>query len=287
MRIGLPSDPRVLAMADRLVADERFQEWAGLKRDMSRDIGVTTRVTVSVVVTGLLQIWGLVRQQGHAVERDMLVDHLTVETLSRLCGVPGFGQAMEAVGWVEALKPSTLRFPRSLDHMTSPEERKRQLATDRKRRQRERDRTRDGERDGHADVTHRGEKRREEESLKKGARAPLPPGRSRYSLEVCERYAASEPGINNPAAYARTIFQSGDDDKRIDNWMANGSNGASVGDQWRGHFEMLLRGYQGALTESDERLDLIRKAIDLIPRCASRGEFQGTLEELRESGLEL
>lgn len=271
-------------MADRLVADERFQEWVGLKRDMSRDIGVTTRVTVSIVVTGLLQIWGLVRQQGHAVERDMLVDHLSVETISRLCGVPGFGQAMESVGWVEAIEPSTLRFPRSLDHMTSPEERKRQQATERKRRQRERDQNRDEERDGHADVTHRVEKSREEESVKKEARAPLAPGGSRYSIEDCEGYAGSEPGINNPAAYARKIFQSGDDDKRIEKWLANGSNGSEPRG-WREFYGKDLAGILRDLPADDERRGLVESAIVKID--GSLEDFKLEREKLLDAGFQL
>jgi hypothetical protein len=272
-------------MADHLIADSGYQEWIGWQRDMSRDIGVTTRVTVSIVITGLLQIWGLVRQQGHAAERDILVDHLSVDTLSRVSGVPGFGPAMESVGWVEVVGRSTLRFPRSLDHMTSPEERKRQLATDRKRRQRERDRQRDTERDGHADVTPRVEQRRVEEIVeKREARALSSRRGSRFSIEECEAYARSEPGITNPAAYARKIFESGTDDHRIEQWQANNASGGEP-PRWREFYANEVLGLLRDLN-GDPRRPLLEEAKSMIEAGDYSG-FSAIRERLNREGITL
>jgi len=170
-------DPKVIAMAAALARSPAFCLWATAGRHDSlvgvlRDAGVIGAVTECVTVTALLHIWGVTRRDGVCDGDDIVLACADLWTIDRASGVPGFGQAMADVGWVAAEQGGGLRFPKLLSHITSPEEREREMAKNRKRRQRERERDtrRDPSRDSHSDVTPRLENRREENK-----KPPKPP----------------------------------------------------------------------------------------------------------------
>lgn len=151
MRVLLPSDPKTIAMADRLSTAREFMHWlTDPVRATCKECAyehVTPYVTQCVTVTGLLRVWGVARDRGKRDgERDIRLSFCSLATLDDISGVPGFGDAMAYVGWaIEG--DNCVIFPNlGVDTKTAEEgkeEHKRKLARERKRRQRERD----GERD--------------------------------------------------------------------------------------------------------------------------------------------
>jgi len=182
MRADISRDPRVIAIADTLAESRPFMDWltgpfgsSAVCRESAYE-RVTRCVTVSVTVTALVRVWSLARTQGRVRGDDVHLDCASLPTLDVIAEVPDFGYAMASVGWVEERPDgSGVVFPKFLRQNTTPEDRRKEQAAARKQRQRERDKgvtqrdaMRDSERDksvtGHADVTHRVEERRKEES---------------------------------------------------------------------------------------------------------------------------
>lgn len=211
MRVSLGSDPQVLAIADYLSESAEFWRWFTDGRcDSRRDIGVTDRVTISVTIHGLLVTWGVARDRGEFIGDDLVLSHSNVDTISRISGIPGFGQAMAKIQWLEDLGDGRVCFPKALIHMTSPEERKRMKAAERQRRARDKRRDserdmfaeeeRDASRECHAGVTPRVEESREEEITTPPISPPgneYPPAFERL-WEIRPRRAGNDP---KPRAY--------------------------------------------------------------------------------------
>lgn len=103
MRIALPSDPKVLEMAGILAEDRSFISWltdpVQVHCKESAFEHVTSDVLSSLVVTGLLRVWGMVRDRGKQKGDDAALLCCSVWQLSEIARVPGFGTAMEVVGW--------------------------------------------------------------------------------------------------------------------------------------------------------------------------------------------
>ena len=179
MRTDIFTDPKVIAMAEFLANQKNFIQWilpfAPSPRISLRDslsaIGYES-VTLGVTVTGLLVTWGVTRRDGVRDEDDLILEHCSLNTLDRIAGVPSFGIAMQHIGWAVIEGGTSIRFPKCLIHLTSPEEREREKSKERKRRQREKeaDKKRDNKRDEsracHGNVTPRVEEFRE---VKEGA----------------------------------------------------------------------------------------------------------------------
>lgn len=169
MKVLLCKDPKVLQMADFLTSQSEFVNWMYASRDTGVTCHVTDRVTVSIVVTGLLSAWGIAREYGVFVDENSVIKKATVATISRLCEIPKFGEAMASVGWLRYEEDLGVVFPNCLENISSPEEVERSKAAERKRKQRDKERAEkesqkvtDASRDSHAEVTHREEKIREE-----------------------------------------------------------------------------------------------------------------------------
>lgn len=170
VRIDLDRDPKVLAMAKWLGASPEFREWAG--------VPLPEPVLVSVVVAGLIRVWGVARRDGSVTCHVLSLKCTTLETVTVLAGVTQFGPAMSAVGWAVEKEDGSVLFPKLLQNLNIGDSAQREQWRIRKRRQRKvsRDMSRDTERDTSVTVTRR-ESREEKSRLEEeeGAPPPAPP----------------------------------------------------------------------------------------------------------------
>lgn len=171
MRVNLATHPKVIRAAEVLLADERYLEWSGLTYSLpgyppsSRDEwraerNAALRVTRCVCVTSLLRFWGYANEHAKGEH----IDWLTPENVDEITGVPGIGNALEAVGWLVAEPEGGLVLPDFSEHNTSAEVRKSSSAL-RQKAYRERKKQQALASDVTRDVTShaREEKRREED----------------------------------------------------------------------------------------------------------------------------
>lgn len=170
MRTDLYRDPKVSVMADDLMRED-----GALARYVNqfcqRDMSVTRNAMRNAVVGALVSVWGVMRQRGKRNGDDLVMLGVTADVLDDIADMPGFGHAMERVGWAKETEEG-IEFPRFFEeHNADPAERKAASAAERQRRYRERqksqkrDATGDVTRD--ATVTHREEERREEKREEK------------------------------------------------------------------------------------------------------------------------
>lgn len=107
MRVSLVAHPRVIAISNFLVERPEFQAWAGLKEvDRAAQLDGDARdealrnashVTRFITVTALLKMWGFCNEYA----RDEFIANITFSDVDEQSGVPGFGRAMEAAGWLK------------------------------------------------------------------------------------------------------------------------------------------------------------------------------------------
>lgn len=131
MRVGLRKHPKTIAMARILMSSRDFVTW--LSRHMRYinhldDESVTKSVTefvtreivTRVTVSSLIEVWGAVNT---SVRSDLRVPYMQLDDLDGITGIPSFGQAMEAVGWVREFsndKTQGLLFP-NFSEFNNPE----------------------------------------------------------------------------------------------------------------------------------------------------------------------
>lgn len=142
MRTDLAIDPRVIVIADVLRGSPEFHNWCCDIRGQICDMSVTQRVTTCIVVASLLKVWGLARSQGKVDNDDIEVKPASLSTIDVISDVPGFGKAMESVGWAKVESVTAVRFPNCVRHIFSPDEIKRLKDAERQRGHR-RDKERD------------------------------------------------------------------------------------------------------------------------------------------------
>jgi len=173
MRVNLVAHPKVLRMAEMLLADPRFVQWSALsfcldgyppatEAQKRAERHAALRITRYVCVTSLLRFWGYANE--HA--KGEFIESVGVEAVDEVAGVPGFGDAIAGVGWVEFDEDGGMHLPGFAEHNTSAEVRK-SGAAERQKAYRERLKTKavsGDERDVTRDVTShaREEKRRED-----------------------------------------------------------------------------------------------------------------------------
>lgn|SRR3990167_3008097 len=154
MRVSLPRDPKVIAMANWLAKQSGFI--AFLSKDPIPIVCNVSNVTVSLCVTALLVTWGVARERGDRDGDDLILECCDLETLSSISGIPSFGQAMGFIGWAKEEKDQILRLSGFFKDHESPDEKfKRQNA---ERQARFRDKK--SRNDSNVTITHREEKRR-------------------------------------------------------------------------------------------------------------------------------
>jgi len=99
MRCDLYRDPKVILMADEL-SRPGGDLAAFVSQNMQRDMAVTRNVTRNAVIGGLLSVWGIIRKQGRRENDDLLLKGCGLSVLDDIADMPGFGDAMDMVGWV-------------------------------------------------------------------------------------------------------------------------------------------------------------------------------------------
>lgn len=180
MRVGLTTHPRVMRIAECLMANGGYAEWSGMyycvpsfppNEDRARDERhAALRVTRYVTVTALLRFWSYANEHV----KGEFVGGIWPEDVDEITGVPGFAEAIEASGWAEFDRENGgMTLPNFGEHNTAVLERN-AAAAERQRKYRERKRS--GvmqERDVTRDVTSnaREDKNREDKKEQKPPRA--------------------------------------------------------------------------------------------------------------------
>lgn len=124
MRRGLRHDPKVIAMARTLAADRQFMAWWTDPQQMACRHIVTEVVTFAnvtrVTVCGLLDVWAAL---NNTLSDDCTAAFMTLQDLDDIAEIPGFGNAMEQVGWVTQLETGGLEFQNFNEHNTTAKNR--------------------------------------------------------------------------------------------------------------------------------------------------------------------
>lgn len=164
MRTDLYRDPKVCVMADMLM-DDSGDLARYVDQHCQRSMTVTRNVMRNVTVGALVSVWGVMRVRGKCEGTDLVCRGITISVLDDIADLPGFGNAMEAVGWAFE-KDGSLVFPRFFeDHNVDPEESSKKKNAERQRRFRERQKQESDVISNvtrNVTVTHREEKSREE-----------------------------------------------------------------------------------------------------------------------------
>src|SRR5688572_682367 len=103
MRLNLVTHPKVMRIAESLVEDQDYRDWTGLHwgipgGDEKQARYEALRVTRYVTVGALLRYWGYVNEH---IEEDGTIRGLWPDDVDQIAGVPGFCDALDAVGWIE------------------------------------------------------------------------------------------------------------------------------------------------------------------------------------------
>lgn len=146
MRTDLYRDPKVCMMADLLMTPEgelaRY-----VNQHCQRDMSVTRNVMRNVTVGALVSVWGVMRMRGKREDDDLVCHGVTVSVLDDIAELPGFGAAMESVGWA-VMSEAGLTFPRFFeDYNVDPGTSSKGKAAERQRRLRERRKASNGDSD--------------------------------------------------------------------------------------------------------------------------------------------
>lgn len=113
MRTDLYRDPKVCVIADLLrSADSELSRH--VNQHMQCDMAVTRNVMRNVTVGALVSVWGVLRHCGKRCENDLIVKNCTVSIIDDVADIPGFGDAMAYVGWVEETEDGIV-LPRFFD----------------------------------------------------------------------------------------------------------------------------------------------------------------------------
>lgn len=220
MRVGLTTTPRVMRIAECLVDDAEFLEWAGLgygvpnyppapEADMRAERHAALRVTRYVTVTALLRWWGYANE--HA--KGEFIAGVFPEDVDEITGVPGFARAIAAAGWVQFRPDGGVDLPNFSEHNTSAGERS--SGAERQKRYREKSRQVGPESDKKSDVTRdvtvtpREEKRREEEKQK----SPPAAAEFDFKAELFARWK-SLPGSGG-GAFLNKLFKDHKPEQRV------------------------------------------------------------------------
>jgi hypothetical protein len=120
MRRGLRHDPKVIAIARELSKRQDFMAWWSDNDSVTRHESVTPCVTlrrvtvvtfsniVRVTVCALLDVWASL---NNTLGEDGKAPFMCLQDIDGIAEIPGFGEAMESVGWVVELEDKSLIFP--------------------------------------------------------------------------------------------------------------------------------------------------------------------------------
>jgi hypothetical protein len=207
MRVNLVTHPKVLAIAEHLAYNDAYQDWStlsgfapsigGSDEESLRDYQDSLRVTRYVTVCALLRFWGYANE--HA--RDEFISTLRISDLDEIVQVPGFGAALEAIGWVEYDKERRgVSLPNFNEYNTSGNERSASAKTAAQRQKEYRDRNKSLQNsDVTRDVTsnRREEKNREEKNIEIVESAPQdkPAKQAKRRSQIPDDFYPNEAGV--------------------------------------------------------------------------------------------
>lgn len=206
MRRGLRHDPKVVAMARELSFRRDFMDWWGDPVRVTCHENVTEIVTFAnvtrVTVASLLDVWSAL---NNSISSDGRAPFMTLDDLDGIAEIPGFGEAMESVGWVIDHGAEGLEFPNFAEHNSPSKSRRGKAKSDAERAREYRARKRAEREDDESVTASRHvttEKRREENSTHSLSQGPAaaesgkpsePGGAGRLdSLDAAVAYAAAQ-----------------------------------------------------------------------------------------------
>ena len=139
MRTDLYRDPKVSVMADELM-DPDGELSAYINQNCMRNMTVTRNVTRNACVGALLSVWGVMRHRGVRIGDDLTCLGVSLAVLDDISDMPGFGDAMNEVGWVRE-DDHGLVFPRFFaDYNVEPDGKNKSKNAERQARYREKKR---------------------------------------------------------------------------------------------------------------------------------------------------
>lgn len=183
MRTDLYRDPKVCVIADILL-DEKSDLARYVNQHMQRDMSVTRNVMRNVTVGALVSVWGVLRHRGKRDLDDLVIRGCTTSIIDDIADIPGFGSALEQVGWVAQTEDGIVFHNFFEEFNVDPEQEAKQKNAERQRRYREKHKE---EQDQKSNVTvtlnsnAREEKSREDikpiitpdkQAIKKGTQVP-------------------------------------------------------------------------------------------------------------------
>lgn len=99
MQTDLYRNPKVCVMADFLLnQDGELARY--INQQTQHNANVTRNVMRNAVIGALLSIWGVMRNAGNRNGDDLVCSYASLSTIDDVADMPGFGEAMESVGWV-------------------------------------------------------------------------------------------------------------------------------------------------------------------------------------------
>jgi hypothetical protein len=123
-------------MAD-LLLNEDGELGLFVNQNCQRRMTVTRNVTRCATVGALVTVWGVMRLRGTRIGDDLICRKATTSVVDDIADLPGFGSAMEAVGWVEENEEGIV-FPNFFnEYNVEPEKKGATSAAERQRRYRE------------------------------------------------------------------------------------------------------------------------------------------------------
>lgn len=103
MRGSLLQSPKLIRMTRILEDDPEFREW--LTPGGPNGTRIISLAALKCVTLSLCTVtWSALREFGKFEDSDLFIERFTIRDLSEIAGAPGFGQAMESVGWAKENK---------------------------------------------------------------------------------------------------------------------------------------------------------------------------------------
>jgi len=170
MRPSLLTSPKVHAIAKQIGANSVTSRSMTIDHDGPACHVLSRNALRYATVTGLLCVWGACNEHSSGG----VLKNAELEDIDDIAGIPGFGDAMESVGWI-VVDGDNLVFPNFDEYNTCGKDRSKQLAAERQRKYRQRkksDVTGDGGSNVTGDVTRDG---REEKRERREEDIPTPP----------------------------------------------------------------------------------------------------------------
>jgi len=163
IRRGLRQHPKTIAMARHLAEDRSFIDWWSNPIQYGCRHSVTEIVTFAnvtrVTVCALTEFWGILNE---VIGEDCRVPCMAIADIDEMVEIPGFGEALLAVGWAVEDDGNGLFFPNFLEHNV-PMKARHEPKTPAQRSKEYRERKKQSEaRHARHESSHREEKRREE-----------------------------------------------------------------------------------------------------------------------------